>query len=49
MNWIAQTIAVTGMTLRSIGQRLGSSTVAVGKASVTFRGVMNSACLHMWT
>lgn len=29
MNWIAQTIAVTGMTLRSIGQRLGSSTVAV--------------------
>jgi putative ABC transport system permease protein len=29
MNWIAQTIAVTGVTLRSIGQRLGSSAVAV--------------------
>jgi putative ABC transport system permease protein len=29
MNWLAQTIAVTGVTLRSIGQRLGSSTVAV--------------------
>jgi putative ABC transport system permease protein len=28
MNWLAQTIAVTGVTLRSIGQRLGSSTVA---------------------
>ena len=29
MNWISQTIAVTGVTLRSIGQRLGSSTVAI--------------------
>ena len=29
MNWISQTIAVTGVTLRSIGQRLGSSAVAV--------------------
>jgi putative ABC transport system permease protein len=29
MNWLSQTIAVTGVTLRSIGQRLGSSTVAV--------------------
>ena len=29
MNWILQTIAVTGVTLRSIGQRLGSSAVAV--------------------
>ncbi|MBA3885598.1 MAG: ABC transporter permease [Acidobacteria bacterium] len=29
MNWIAQTIAVTGVTLRSISQRLGSSVVAV--------------------
>jgi putative ABC transport system permease protein len=29
MNWIAQTIAVTGVTLRSISQRLGSSAVAV--------------------
>ena len=29
MNWISQTIAVTGVTLRSIGQRLGSSVVAI--------------------
>lgn len=29
MNWISQVIAVTGVTLRSIGQRLGSSVVAV--------------------
>lgn len=29
MNWLSQTIAVTGVTLRSINQRLGSSTVAV--------------------
>ena len=29
MNWIAQTVAVTGVTLRSISQRLGSSAVAV--------------------
>jgi len=29
MNWLSQTVAVTGVTLRSIGQRLGSSTVAV--------------------
>ena len=29
MNWIAQTIAVTGVTLRSISQRLGSSVVAI--------------------
>ena len=29
MNWLSQTFAVTGVTLRSIGQRLGSSTVAV--------------------
>jgi putative ABC transport system permease protein len=29
MNWIAQTLAVTGVTLRSIGQRLGASTAAV--------------------
>ena len=29
MNWLSQTIAVTGVTLRSIGQRLGSSTVAI--------------------
>jgi putative ABC transport system permease protein len=29
MNWLSQTIAVTGVTLRSVGQRLGSSTVAI--------------------
>lgn len=29
MNWIAQTIAVTGVTLRSLSQRLGSSVVAI--------------------
>lgn len=29
MNWISQTIAVTGVTLRSITQRLGTSAVAV--------------------
>ncbi|MDQ3211117.1 MAG: ABC transporter permease [Acidobacteriota bacterium] len=29
MNWLSQTIAVTGVTLRSLGQRLGSATVAV--------------------
>jgi putative ABC transport system permease protein len=29
MNWLAQTVAITGVTLRSIGQRLGSSVVAV--------------------
>jgi putative ABC transport system permease protein len=29
MHWLAQTIAVTGVTLRSISQRLGSSVVAV--------------------
>jgi putative ABC transport system permease protein len=29
MNWLAQTVAVTGVTLRSISQRLGSSIVAV--------------------
>jgi len=29
MNWISQTLAVTGVTLRSIGQRLGASIVAI--------------------
>lgn len=29
MGWIAQTVAVTGVTLRSISQRLGSSAVAI--------------------
>jgi putative ABC transport system permease protein len=35
MNWISQVIAVTGVTLRSISQRLGSSAVAmIGIAGV---------------
>ena len=29
MNWLSQTIAITGVTLRSIPQRLGSSVVAI--------------------
>jgi putative ABC transport system permease protein len=29
MNWLSQIIAVTGVTLRSISQRVGSSTVAI--------------------
>ncbi len=29
MNWLAQVLAVTGVTLRSIGQRVGSSVVAI--------------------
>ena len=29
MNWLSQIVAVTGVTLRSIAQRLGSSTVAI--------------------
>jgi len=29
MNWLSQTIAITGVTLRSIPQRLGSSIVAI--------------------
>jgi putative ABC transport system permease protein len=29
MNWLSQIVAVTGVTLRSIPQRLGSSTVAI--------------------
>lgn len=29
MNWLSQTLAVTGVTLRSIPQRLGSSVVAI--------------------
>jgi len=29
MNWLSQTLAVTGVTLRSLSQRLGSSAVAV--------------------
>jgi putative ABC transport system permease protein len=29
MNWLSQTVAVTGVTLRSLSQRLGSSAVAI--------------------
>ena len=46
MNWISQAIAVTGVTLRSIGQRLGSSVVAiVGIAGVVivFTAVLSIA------
>jgi putative ABC transport system permease protein len=46
MNWLAQAIAVTGVTLRSIGQRLGSSTVAIiGVAGVVivFTAVLSIA------
>lgn len=46
MNWLSQTIAVTGVTLRSISQRLGSSIVAViGIAAVVivFTGVLSIA------
>jgi putative ABC transport system permease protein len=46
MNWITQAIAVTGVTLRSIGQRLGSSIVAiVGIAGVVivFTAVLSIA------
>jgi putative ABC transport system permease protein len=46
MNWLAQAVAVTGVTLRSIGQRLGSSVVAViGVAGVVivFTAVLSIA------
>ena len=46
MNWMTQAIAVTGVTLRSIGQRLGSSIVAiVGIAGVVivFTAVLSIA------
>jgi putative ABC transport system permease protein len=46
MNWLAQALAVTGVTLRSIGQRLGSSIVAViGVAGVVivFTAVLSIA------
>ena len=29
MNWLAQVVTITGVTLRSLGQRLGSSIVAI--------------------
>jgi putative ABC transport system permease protein len=44
MNWLAQTIAVTGVTLRSIPQRLGSFTVAIigiGGVIVVFIAVLS--------
>jgi putative ABC transport system permease protein len=46
MNWITQAIAVTGVTLRSLGQRAGSSVVAiVGIAGVVivFTAVLSIA------
>ena len=46
MNWLSQVIAVTAVTLRSIGQRAGSSTVAViGVAGVVivFTAVLSIA------
>jgi len=46
MNWLSQTLAVTGVTLRSIPQRFGSSTVAViGVAGVVivFTAVLSIA------
>jgi putative ABC transport system permease protein len=46
MNWISQTIAVTAVTLRSIGQRLGSSVVAIvgiGGVVVVFIAVLSIA------
>lgn len=46
MNWILQSVAVTSVTLRSIGQRLGSSAVAiVGIAGVVivFTAVLSIA------
>ena len=46
MNWISQTIAVTGVTLRSIRQRLGSSIVAVigiGGVVIVFIAVLSIA------
>ena len=46
MNWLAQTAAVTGVTLRSISQRLGSSVVAIvgiGGVVIVFTGVLSIA------
>ena len=46
MNWLSQTLAVTGVTLRSLSQRLGSSAVAiVGIAGVVivFTAVLSIA------
>ncbi len=46
MNWISQMLAVTGVTLRSIPQRLGSSIVAIigiGGVVVVFTAVLSIA------
>jgi putative ABC transport system permease protein len=46
MNWLSQVIAVTGVTLRSVPQRLGSATVAIigiGGVVVVFTAVLSIA------
>jgi putative ABC transport system permease protein len=46
MNWLSQIIAVTGVTLRSIPQRLGSSIVAIigiGGVVIVFTAVLSIA------
>ena len=46
MNWLAQTLAVTGVTIRSIPQRWGSSTVAIigiGGVIIVFIAVLSIA------
>jgi putative ABC transport system permease protein len=46
MNWLAQIIAVTGVTLRSIPQRMGSSVVAIigiGGVVIVFTAVLSIA------
>jgi putative ABC transport system permease protein len=46
MNWLSQIIAVTGVTLRSIPQRLGSSVVAIigiGGVVIVFTAVLSIA------
>jgi len=46
MNWISQTLAITGVTLRSIPQRLGSSVVAIigiGGVVIVFTAVLSIA------
>ena len=46
MNWISQTLAITGVTLRSIPQRLGSSIVAIigiGGVVIVFTAVLSIA------
>src|SRR6185295_16152547 len=46
MNWLAQIFAVTGVTLRSIPQRLGSSVVAIigiGRVVIVFTAVLSIA------